>query len=536
VLVPLTEALVGDIRGWIALLVGVTALIALVAIVSVATLMLTKFVCRAPELGVRTALGASSRHLATSLIVEGLVVSLAAGVVATLLAWWGIDVVRAAIPGGTPRAADIALNTRTLMAASGLASLVGLTIGAVPTWRLTQWHAVAALLTWKGSTTTPNVERWKHAFVVAAVSLISCLLVVSTLFVLSFALTLTSDLGFRRANLAALEPSDRMTPDRAAQALRDANLVESVAEVAETPPLLMTAYGGNRRSTVLRRADQSSGTTIVASAAYAVSPSYFRTVGIRVLRGRAFDEADDASPIAILDRISADALFADGSNPIGGRVITATPGAPLTIVGVVQPVRTGGPEREPDTQIYVPIRRDITSAYVVFRTPRPLSSMTRELGTVLAHAMPSTTPKVLSFDAAFDKITSGRRATSMLMFACGIAVLVIATAGIYAVIASFVSRHRRAFSIRMALGATRGRIACGVLWRTGALVVAGLGIGLPAGYGVSRLFASFLFDVTPTSTLAYIVVIVTVVINGVVAAALPTLAAVRADFRWLNGE
>jgi predicted permease len=537
VLVPLADALVGDIRGWILLLSGATALIALVAIVSVATLMLTKFVSRAPELAVRAALGASSRHLATSVIAEGLIVSLAAVVASALLTWWVIDVVKAALPGGTPRVSDIALDTHALMAAAGLTSLAGLLIGVVPAWRLTRWHTAAPLLTWRGSTTPPNVERWKHALVVAAVSLISCLLVVSTLFVLSFARTLTSDLGFRRGNLAALEMRDRATADHAARLLLAEHLAASAAEVVETPPLLMAAYGGNRRGTVLRRADDSSGVAIVASSVYAISPDYFRTLGIPVLRGRAFDETDDVSPVAILDRISADALFADGRGPIGGRVIDGASGLALTIVGVAQSVRTGGPEREPDTQLYVPIRRDAASAYVVFRTPRPLSATARALDTALTRATPPiAAPKVLSFDAAFDRITSGRRATSMMMLACGVAVLLIAAAGVYAAIASFVSRRRRAFSIRMALGATRGRIARGVLSRIGALVAAGLAIGLPAGYGLSRVFASFLFGVTPESALVYVVVIVTVVVDGLFAAALPTLAAVRAEFRSLHSD
>jgi predicted permease len=532
VLVSLYDTLVDDVKGWMLLVLWAVGLVMLVACVNVANLLLARSARRARDLAVRASLGASPAQLAAGLIAESLMLSLGGALLGMTLAWWGGDVAKAALPGGIPRADDIAVDLRVLVVTLTSAIATGLFFGVVPAWHAARLQP-GSLLSDGALTATPGRGHWRATFVVIEVALVSALLVVSTLFVASFVRVVRADLGFERSDLAAIELEGfRGSTRPVLEGLADTPGVLSVAEVSGTPPLIMAAYGGAQTMRQLRRVDQPDTGLTIAPTTYRVSSGYFATAGIHLLRGRTFSDADALAPVAILDELATRVLFADGRDPIGARVSLGSSQPPLTVVGVVRTVSPGGPERASGTQLYLPKHPGAagTSQFLV-RTSGRAAANAAAIRASLARVLPAAEPPptIRFLEDAFRVIVAGRRANAALMFAFGLVVLLIGATGVYAVMTSVVAQQQRELGVRIALGATPGRIARGVLARAGAYLVAGLIAGLLAGRALSGLFASLLFSVQPTDVSIYASVAALLLTVGVLAAALPAIRAARAD-------
>jgi predicted permease len=532
VLVSFYDTLVDDVRGWMLLVLWAVGLVMLVACVNVANLLLARSARRARDLAVRASLGASPAQLAAGLIAESLMLSLGAALLGITLAWWGVAVAKAALPGGIPRAEDIAVDWRVLVVTLTSAIATGLFFGVVPAWQAARVQP-GSLLNDGALTATPGRRHWRATFVVIEVALVSALLVVSTLFVVSFVRVVRADLGFERSDLAAIELEGfRGRARPVLEGLADTPGVLSVAELSGTPPLIMAAYGGAQAIVQVRTVDQPDTGLTVAATEYRVSSEYFETAGIHVVRGRTFSEADALAPVAILDELATRVLFADGRDPIGARVSLGSSQPALTVIGVVRTVKTDGPERVSGTQLYLPKHAGSggTSQFLV-RTSGRAALHAAAIRASLARVLPpgEPPPTIRSLEDAFRVITAGRRANAALMVAFGLVVLLIGAAGVYAVMASVVAQQRRELGVRIALGATRGRIARGVLARAGLYLAAGLIAGLLAGRALSGLFASLLFAVQPTDLSIYASVAALLLTVGLVAAALPAIRAARAD-------
>jgi putative ABC transport system permease protein len=545
VLVSLYDTLVDDVKGWMLLVLWAVGLVMLVACVNVANLLLARSARRARDLAVRASLGATPGQLAAGLIAESLMLSLGAALLGIMLAWWGLDVAKAALPGGIPRADDIAVDLRVLVVTLMSAIATGLFFGVVPAWQAARVQP-GSLLSDGALTATsgrghslrlgrsgPRSGQGRATLVVIEVALVSALLVVSTLFVASFVRVVRADLGFERSDLAAIGLEGfRGSTRPVLEGLADTPGVLSVAEIWGTPPLIMAAYGGTQAIQQVRAVDPPDTGLTVAATAYRVSSEYFATAGIHVLRGRTFSDADTLAPVVILDELATRVLFADGRDPVGARVSLGSSQPALTVVGVVRTVRTDGPERVSGTQLYLPKHAESggTAQFLVRTSGRAAihgAAIRTSLARVLSPGGPP--PTIRSLEDAFRVITAGRRANAGLMFAFGLVVLLIGAAGVYAVMASVVAQQRRELGIRVALGATRGRIARGVLARAGAYLAAGLIAGLLAGRALSGLFASLLFAVQPTDLSIYASVAALLLTVGLVAAGLPASRAARAD-------
>ena len=391
----------------------------------------------------------------------------------------------------------------------------------------------ASLLNDGARTATPGRGRWRATLAVAEVALVSALLVVSTLFVASFVRLVRADLGFARSDVAAFELEDfRGSTSPVIEALAGTPGVLSVAELAGAPPLIMEAYGGAEARTRVRDADEPNDGTAITPTTYRVSSAYFATAGIHLLRGRTFTDADAFTSVAILDELAARVLFADDRDPIGARVSLNPSQPPLTVVGVVRTVSPGGPERASGTQLYLPIRpgSDWASQFLVRTSGRAASSVPA-IRASLARVLPAGAPppNIRPLEDAFRLITAGRRANAKVMFAFGLVVLLIGAAGVHAVMASVVAQQQRELGVRVALGATGGRLARGVLAQAGTYLAAGLIVGLLVGRAISGLFASLLFQVQPDDVSIYGIVVVLLLIVGLLAAGLPAGRAARAD-------
>jgi putative ABC transport system permease protein len=530
----LYDSLVGDVRGWMLLVLGTVGLVMLVACINVANLLLTRSTYRARELAIRASLGASRRQIGISLLAESLIVALVAAGLGIVLAVWGIDAAKAALPAGLARASDIALDLRVLSAAIAGAVATGLLFGAVPAWQASRTDLVV-LLKDNATTVTAGRRAWRSSFLVLEVAFVGVLLVVTTLFVSSFIRVTTADLGFDRSHLVAVPPQGfRGNFTDIVQVLRRVPGVASAAALAQgSPPLIAAGFGGGSSTTTLQRPDAPEGAEPLTVESRRVSPEYFETAGIRFVRGRVFNASGQSEGLSVvLDELAARELFGD-RDPVGVVVHGRGPKDLYTVTGVVANVRISGPERSSGPEAYYsPLPSGLGGApQFILRTTLPAASILPDLKAALAPFQPAGQPpaKVYAVDEAFRRITADRRFNAGLMSIFGVFALFIGGAGIYGVMASVVAQQTREFGVRVALGATARQIRETVLTQAGRYLLAGLAMGLAGAWWISKIFSSLLFSVHPTDAFVYVVVAVAVLAVGLGAALIPARRAARVD-------
>jgi ABC-type antimicrobial peptide transport system permease subunit len=314
-------------------------------------------------------------------------------------------------------------------------------------------------------------------------------------------------------------------------ALRSTPGVESAVAYSGPLPLVTAAFGGAQAFLTLKAGRDE--TFSVGAALYIVPSDYFSTAGIDLVRGRRFVAADASAPVAIVDTVLVQTLFADGRDPIGAYLFRGESSPPLEIVGVAEPALAYGPEGGSGTQIYLPLAAGSTRASQQFlvrsfvRGPDVTPSIHASIARVLPDHVRS--PTIHALDDAFAKLTVGRRSSGRLMRAFGVVVLLVGAAGVYAVMAAMVAERRRELGIRLALGATRPQVVREILLPAGRYVAAGLAIGLLAGAALSSLARSLLFGVAPTDLSILTIVATLLVVAGLAAALPPAWRAAQVD-------
>jgi ABC-type antimicrobial peptide transport system permease subunit len=232
----------------------------------------------------------------------------------------------------------------------------------------------------------------------------------------------------------------------------------------------------------------------------------------------------------ILDEVLARRLFGN-RDPLGERVRARGVTRDLTVVGVAANVSIGGPEREAGLQMYRPLgARGGGARQFIIRTSRQPARVVPTIQAVLARHLPAgREARVYVVEEAFRRITADRRFNAGLMATFGALALLIGSAGIYGLMASMVAQRTRELGVRVALGATPGRLARSVLADANRQLLVGLAIGLAAAWFASRMFAALLFGVAPTDAFVYVVVSGVLLVSGLAAALLPAVRASRVD-------
>jgi predicted permease len=536
--VPLLDTYVGQVRGWMLLALGAVGLVVLIACVNAANIMLTRSFRRAQELAIRSSLGASRRHIALSVMTEGLVLSLVASAFALLFAVWGVSAARAAVTtmlGGVFRATTIALNGRVLGAAVGAAIVTGLFASFVPAWQASR-TSVMGILKDAGPTVTGGGRKWRSGLLIAEIGCVTVLLVVSWLFVSSLIRVVGIDLGVDRSHLLAVSPNREFngTVDDVQHRLESVPGVTGVAVAAggASLPLIGRAFGGAWITTSVQRADTSGDLPALKVLLYRVTPNYFDVAGIRFRRGSAWSAATALeAPSVVLDERAATQLFGRG-DPLGHQIRATEPVGVFTVVGIVPHVYSRGPEEADEPEAYFAIKTSATRTFagLFVRTSRPAEEMVPVVTDALAPLAPiAIGPYIHAADEAVQEITATRRFNAGLMSAFGVIAMLIGAAGIYGVIAAVVAQQTREIGVRVALGATPRLIRRRVLALTGRHVLAGLAMGLPLAWWMSRGFAAYLFQVTPADLSVYVGVAVLVCAVGFAAALIPAGRAARTD-------
>jgi ABC-type antimicrobial peptide transport system permease subunit len=273
------------------------------------------------------------------------------------------------------------------------------------------------------------------------------------------------------------------------------------------------------------------GSSLVDVLDYRVTANYFPVAGLGFLNGQGWrDGAASGPPVVVLDTVAARALFGD-ADPIGRRV-RGEGATAFTIIGTVPHVYTLGPEDEHPPSAYFPLAPNParTLAEYFVKTSRPADDMIVAITHALEPVAPAMNdPFVFSADDALSKITARRRFSAQLMSVFGLMGMLIGAAGVYAVMASFVAQQTREIGVRTALGATPSRIQRSVLRRAWRHLLAGLGLGIPVAWWLSRGLTALLFQVTPADVSVYLSVSALLITVGLVAAWLPARRAARID-------
>ena len=542
VVMGLQDFVVGPAGRWLVLVLGAVALVLVIAYVNVANLLLARATVRARELALRAALGAARSRIARMLAVESLMLSLAAAACGIVLAIWGVSVATASLPAGLARASAIALDLRVLAVAIATAIATGLVFGVVPAWHGSRADVMTVMKEGGAAIGAGGRRaRWQRALLVAELAFVVTLLVAASLFVTSFINVIRADLGFVRRNLATVPVYKSLAAvPEVERALATEAFVSEVLARARTVPGVTGAalVDGNvplfGMSVSYSIKVEGYGETQAADMPVLrqVTPGYFDVAGVPFVHGRTFDAAEStgALPVAIINDEAVRRFFG-GRNPVGERIEFRQKNT--TIVGVVRAVRLLGPEVELRPELYVPLAHsDMSGSGVSGDLVVRLANASPGLVTAVRDAVKpvnASTQPPRDVDERFRTLTAERRFNAGMMAVFGLLALGMAAFGVYGLMSFVVAQQRRAIGVRLALGATTGRIFRGVLVESGRVLAVALALGLLGGWAASRLFTSVVFGVTGAEAWLYAAVAIVLAATAIAATLVPARRASRVD-------
>jgi predicted permease len=536
------DDMVGDVRLTLYLLLGAVGLVMLIACANVATLLLTKATGRTREIAIRAAVGAGQGRIIRQLITESLLLALVAGGVGLMMAWLGSKALIALAPSDVPRLSEAGIDGRVLAFTFGISMLCSLLFGLVPALYASRVDLNEALKQGGARTVVGGgASRLRGAFVIAEIAFSVILLAGAGLLIKSFVALNNVALGFRPERLLLMKTSLPVSGPNAEpharrffkQLVSEVSSLPGVSAAGATmgPPGDVESAGGYWIDHLPERPN-SNGEDAVFSV---VTPGTFSTLDIPLKRGRDFGDSDSASaPFTVVINETLARRAFPGQDPIG-RILFAgfDSDKPMKIIGIVGDVRQWGPAHKPDAEIYMPYDQHVSGAgtnlTVVVRTataPEALISTLRHT----VHELSADVPvRFTTMEASlYEEVATPRFRTLLLGIFAALS-LCLAITGVYGVTAYIVGQRSNEIGLRMAMGATPGRVLRLVLSDGIALAGTGIALGFIGSLAGTRLIRSMLFEVTPTDPLTYAAV--TLILGAVVLAAcyLPARRAANVD-------
>jgi putative ABC transport system permease protein len=543
----LTSWYVGDVKAQLWILLGAVGFVLLIAIANVGNLLLARGEDRARELTVRAALGAGRGRLLRLLLAEALAIAAVGGVLGAGLAWLAVRTIVPLLPTEIPAIlrSQIRVDGMVLLFGIGLTLLTGVVFGLVPAWRSSRVNLAGAMKS--GSRTTDHGRGGlRQALVVVEVALALVLLVSAGLMLKSLDRLINVDKGFDATGVltGAIAAGSGATPD----AERWRAFYDGLQERAERLPGVSSAAFAlllplANRSWELRihkegvPVERETGQSVLYNV---VSPEYFETFGVPLLRGRRFGPGDREGvvPVAIIDETMAK-QFWPGEDPLGKRVtfeMATDSGPPVyrTVVGVAKNVRHYELMQPSRIQAYVPLdqsaRRTGMTLRFGIRTAGNPADLTAPLRAMVTAADPDAVLYQVEPLAGYvDRATAQNRAMTRVLAVFGAGALGLAALGIFGVMSYAVTRRTREIGIRIALGAAPRNVMGWVGGQAMKLTVLGLLLGVASAAALTRVLGKALFEVSPLDPMTYVWVTVVLGATALLAAWLPARRALRVD-------
>jgi putative ABC transport system permease protein len=534
VVAPMLEARVGEARRPLLALLGAVGLLLLIACANAAHLLLARGTVRAREIAVRAALGASRGRLVGELLGESLVLALAAGALGLLLAQWGVSALLALAPEGLPRLQEIAVDRRVLAFTAALALLTAVVFGLAPALAATR-PDLHATLKEGGRGVGPGRHRLRGALVVAEVAIAVVLLAGAGLLVRSFDRLRHVDRGFQPDGALAVSLS--LPQEKYASAEQIGGFAGQVLERLGALPGVTAAgvvqdlpFAGGLNFFCLLVEGHPPPDQCDATRYYAISPDYFRAMGIAVRRGRVYEARDwrTATRTTVINEALVRRYF-PGQDAVGKRIAASNrPTEWYTVVGVVSDVRdeTLGDAIRP--QVYAMLAHEPAHA---------LTFVVRGVGAVppaVRAAVESVDPQqpIASLRPLTDLVAASiarDRFAATLFAVFSAAALLLAAVGIYGVMAYAVARRTGEIGVRLALGARAADVLALVVGQGGRLVALGLVLGVGAALLLAGLVQAMLFEIGPRDPLSYAATALLLALVALLACLVPALHAARID-------
>jgi putative ABC transport system permease protein len=541
--VPLQDDMIGDVRASLLLLLGAVTLVLLIACANLANLMLVRTHSRAKEIALRGALGASRMRVIQQLLAEGLVLGIGGGAAGLLAAYYGADVLTAAFGTALPRAAEVSVDTRVLLFTAVIAIGTGLLAAFAPAWQLTGRDANEALKIGPGrGNSSGGHGRIRNLLVVSEVALALMLLIGAGLLLRSLEGLRAVDPGFDASNTltATIDIPDAKYPepeqrnqffDRVLENVRALPGVESAARIDNLP-----LQGGSTQYVAVEGQPPMKESEMPVVAIRQTSPGYFKTARIQLLAGRDFTDADGYGrpPVVIISEGTAKRFFKD-QDPIGKRItLTMMTKAAAEVVGVVREVKTGAldaSEADSETAIYAPAKQfGFGGSTIIVRTITDPSRLTRSL----INAVRAVDPEqpvldIATMDAVVEESLGQRPFAMLLLAAFALLALVLASVGIYSVLAYTVRQRVREIGIRMALGAPSAGVLRLVVLEGLKPTLIGVVLGLVLAAALVRVMTTLLYGVDQHDPGTFSAVAAIMLLVGIVATLVPAYRATRVD-------
>ena len=537
---PLFDVLVSDARPMLYVLLGAVLAMLLIACVNLANLMLTRAAGRTQEMAVRRSLGAARWRIARQMLTESLLLAVLGGALGVALAYAGFEAFLALLPPNQPRIHVIAIDWRVLVASAAAAIATGILFGLMPAIHAATGRSMTLLRSARVTGSGHASSGTRRVLMLAEVALALILVTGAGLMVRTMNNLAAVETGFSHEQIMSAQfnlPRRYDPPKRAA-------FVEQVVErLRALPGVTNAAYtysipvaGSNWNSIFIVEGQPVPERSKLPSSAWTpITPGYFETMGIRLLRGRTFDDRDltNTPSVIVVNETFARRFFGD-NDPVGARVKQGWPEdqAPWRqIVGVVNDVRVAGLQGDPTLQAYMPLRQVSQGggAFVV-RADNNVSALGRSIEAAV-HEIDPNLPvfNVQSMTQVIDAGIGNERLTMVLMLGFAALALLMAAIGVFGVTAYSVAQRTHELGVRMALGAQPANVLSLVLRQEMTACVLGVGVGIIGAALLSSLLQSLLFGVAARDTVTLATASVVLLVVTMLACLIPARRATRVD-------
>ena len=528
---------VREIRTALMVILGAAGFVLLIACANVANLLFARATARRKEIAIRIAMGASRGRVIRQLLTESLMLALIGGLIALLAAWWGLGSLIALAPASLPRVSEATIDPGILVFTLLVSVVTGILFGLVPALQLSKPDLNESLKeTSRGST------LWSHQgsslLVISEIALSIVLLIGAALMIESFIKLVNVRPGFDPKNVLTMRmvSTARDRDQRAAffqQAIDRVRALPGVESVGATLSLPLRGGGFYVGRGIIAEGRRHAPENELSADYRAVTPGYFETLKIQIVKGRLFDHRDEANALRsiIINETLARRLFPD-TDAVGKKIaVWRDEQFSREIVGIINDMKTSSLDSETPAEMYVPFAQDPWPGMtLVIRSsiePAGLVSAVRDEVKAIDRDQPMW--DIRTMERVLANSTARERFNALLLGIFAALALLLATVGIYGVVSYSVSERTREIGVRMALGASHSDVT-GLVLRKGLwLSVTGVAVGLTGAAGLTRLMESLLFEVSATDPVIFAGIAALIVAVSLLACYIPAHRAAQID-------